>query len=103
MKTRKIRLDILQSAVFQDAELFKAFIWCLLKANDQPEADRCGFGCSKIPRGSFTVKIEDASTELNWTEEVVEQRMRKLDQLGLIRMSWLDCHTIIDFEEYFCQ
>lgn len=82
----KLYRKTMDSRVFRNADLFKVWIWCLLKANHQTEwiSVKTGRGAIEVQvnPGQFIFGRKTAAKELNMPMSSVRNRMAKLKDLG---------------------
>ncbi len=94
----KIHRNILDDEVFMDAELFKVFVWCVLKANsDHRTIDVYG---SKVKRGEFVTGRTSASDDLRMKPSSVYDRIKKLEKLKYIDIKSNTKHSVIKIRNY---
>ncbi len=79
----KLHRKILDNGVFEDAELLKVFVWCILKANTTPAVV---YGRS-VNVGHFITGRVSASEELRIKPSTVYARLLKLQKQGYIDIS----------------
>jgi len=97
----KLHRKILDNGIFADAELLKIFIWCLLKANRENK-DKNIYN-AKIKQGQFLTGRISASEELYIKPSTVHNRLKKLQQMGYIKLKSTNKYTIITilkFKQY---
>lgn len=91
--------QIMDSNVWQNAELCKVFCWCLLRANHSPR-----WVSVKTGRGETTVRVESgqfifgrttAVRQLGMKPSSVYNRMRKLEKLGNVNTLSLGYGTLV--------
>lgn len=87
----KLHRKSIESQVFSDAELWRLFCWCLMRANWKE-----GFYCGeRIEPGSFATGRKSASTELGVSESTWYRSMQKLERLGCISLKVNNRFTIV--------
>ncbi len=79
----KLHRKILDNGVFEDAELLKVFIWCILKANTTPNVV---YG-RKVDIGQFITGRITAAEELRLKPSTVDKRIQVLQKQGYIKIS----------------
>jgi len=105
----KLFRKTLDSRVFANAEIFKVWIWCLLRANHKN-----GWVMMKTGRGETEVRIEPgqfifgrkaASEELKMPQSSIRNRIKKLKNIGNLDIKE-DTHysiiTIVNWDTYQC-
>jgi len=77
--------SLMESCVFQDENLLKVWIWCLLKASHKDNffPMRTGRGSTivNVKRGQFVFGRKQAAKELRMKPSSVQDRMKKLQNL----------------------
>lgn len=96
----KIHREILENGIFKDAELFKLFIFCILKANYKPEVIKKSGKDVLINRGQFNTTREDLAKELKQNENTIYSRLKRLKKLGYINLETTNRFTIITVINY---
>ena len=95
----KLHRAILDNGVFENAELLKVFVWCILRANAKPKAVR-GI---ELEVGQFITGRVSAAEELHLKPSTVYNRMKALEAKGYIKISSnarSSVITVINYEEY---
>lgn len=92
----KLHRKSIDSRVFSDAELWKMWTWCLMRAN---HADRYFEGVC-VPRGSFVTGTRSAAVDLNSAIATIHRRFKKLESWGLIEVKPERDFTIITVCKY---
>lgn len=86
----KIYRQLLDSEVFCNADLLKVWIWCLLKAThrDRWVSVRTGRGETQVglQAGQFLFGRKSAAKKLKMPESSVNDRMKKLQGIGCIKI-----------------
>ena len=84
----KLHRKLLNSRVFQNANLLKVFIWCLLKANHKGKwvAIKTGRGTTEVyvGPGQFIFGRKKAAEELKMKPTSVHDRVKKLANLQIL-------------------
>ena len=95
----KLHRKILDNGVFENGELLKVFVWCILRANTKPAIV---FG-KKIKAGQFLTGRVSASQELRIPPTTVYDRLKKLQKMDYIKIESNTKNTIISvlkFKDY---
>ena len=98
---------IINSQVWQNAELFQVFMWCILKANHEdnwvPVKTGKGKTAVLIKRGQFMFGRKSAAKELRMKPSSVRNRMKKLQNMRNLDIK-ADTHysivTICNYNDY---
>lgn len=91
---------LLQSSVFEDAELLKVWIWCLLRANHKDCEVVHAKQIVPLKRGEFITGRFSASEELFLSEKVFRNRIETLVRLGQIAKKRANKFSIISVVKY---
>jgi len=91
---------ITKSACFQDADLLKVFIWCLVKANFKDREVIHGGQLINLKRGQFITGRFVASEELKMSEKKYRNRLDSLMRLNQIQQKGASKYTIISVVNY---
>jgi len=91
---------ITKSACFQDADLLKVFIWCLVKANFKDREVIHGGQLINLKRGQFITGRFVASEELKMSEKKYRNRLDNLRRLNQIQQKGANKYTIISVVNY---
>lgn len=92
----KLHRKILDNGVFEDAELLKVFVWCILKANT---TSNMVYG-RKVDIGQFITGRITASEELKIRPSTIYKRLQKLKRQGYIDLSSTTKNTLITVVNY---
>lgn len=92
----KLHRKILDNGVFEDAELLKVFVWCILKANT---TSNMVYG-RKVDIGQFITGRITASEELRIKPSTIYKRLQKLKRQGYIELSSTTKNTLITVVNY---
>lgn len=92
----KLHRKILDNGVFEDAELLKVFVWCILKANT---TSNMVYG-RKVDIGQFITGRITASEELKIRPSTIYKRLQKLKRQGYIELSSTTRNTLITVVNY---
>lgn len=91
---------LLQSSVFDDAELLKVWVWCLLRANHKDTEVVHSKQIIKLKRGQFITGRFKASEELRLSPMKFRQRLQLLGGLGQISIKSTNKYSIITVIKY---
>ena len=97
----KLHRKILDNGVFEDANLLKIFIWCILKCNSK-EKEKNIYG-AKLKQGEFITGRLSASEELYMKPSTVQDRLKRLQRMNYIKIKSTTRYTIINvlkFKQY---
>ncbi len=97
----KLHRKILDNGVFEDANLLKIFIWCILKCNSK-EKEKNIYG-AKLKQGEFITGRLSASEELYMKPSTVHDRLKRLQRMNYIKIKSTTRYTIINvlkFKQY---
>ncbi len=92
----KLHRKILDNGIFENAELLKVFVWCILKANSAPAVV---YG-RKVKVGQFVTGRVTAAEELRLRPSTVYDRMNKLKQLRYIKIDSNNKNSLITVINY---
>lgn len=92
----KIHRKILDNGVFENAELLKVFVWCILKANSEPATV---YG-RQVKAGQFVTGRAAAAEELKLRPSTVYDRMKKLEKLKYITIDSNTKNSLITVLKY---
>lgn len=94
---------ILENPVFQNANLLKVFIWCLLKATYKERDVLVGLRTIKLYPGQFIYGRKSASSELDMPESSVRNYMDTLKKLKILDIKSDNKYslvTLVNWEVY---
>ena len=91
---------ILQSSCFQDAELLKLWLWCLMRANHKDREIIHGGQLVRLKRGQFITGRYVATKELNMTTMKYRGRIALLAKMLQISLKVTNKYTIITVVNY---
>ena len=92
----KLHRKILDNGVFENAELLKVFVWCILRAGAEPSVV---FG-HNLKVGEFVTGRVSASQELKIPPSTVYDRIKRLQKLGYIDINSNTKNSIIKVKNY---
>lgn len=87
----KLDRSLLDSRVFSDADLWRIYTWCLIKANQKTAY----FQGVEIPSGSFATGRKAAGEELEISEFKFDRAIKRLQSWGLISLKPHNRFTIV--------
>lgn len=91
---------ITTSACFDDAELLKVWVWCLVRANHKDREIVHAGQVIKLKRGDFITGRFEAAKELKTTSMKFRSRIALLEKLGQITRKVTNKYTIISVVNY---
>jgi hypothetical protein len=91
---------ILQSSVFEDSELLKMWLWCLLRANHKDTEAVHGQQVISLKRGQFITGRFTGAKELKLTPMKYRKRLELLEKLKQISLKTTNKFTIITVINY---
>ena len=92
----KLHRKILDNGIFENAELLKVFVWCILKANSEPAIV---FG-RQVKQGQFITGRVSAAEELRLAPSTVYDRLQRLKKLKYIKIDSNKKNTLITVIKY---
>lgn len=99
----KLHRCLKDSLVFDNSDLLKVWIWCLLKATHKKHKQMVGLQEVELQEGQFIFGRKKAAEELNMTESKVYRLVKKLESMGNIILEsnnkWTSV-TIANWELY---
>ncbi len=101
----KLYRKIIESPVFQNERLLKAFIWCLAKATHKEREEIVGIRCVKLQKGQFVFGRKKAADELGFPESTTWRYIKALQSFGILDIksnSKFSVVTIINWGKYQC-
>lgn len=99
----KLHRALLDSAVFEDAELLKVMIYCVLQASYRDMAIPVGRQVIYLQPGQLLYGRRAVSQRLNIGENKLRAMMQQLEQLGLVRVDSYNKYsivTLLQWEQY---
>lgn len=91
---------MLDSPVFQNSDLLKVWIWCLLKATHKDYKTLVGLQEVDLIRGQFVFGRKKAANELNLSEDKTYRLMKKLETLGNISIKSTTKYSLVSIENW---
>lgn len=86
---------LLDSAVFQNADLLKVWIWCLLKATHKDYEMMVGLQVVELEPGQFVTGRNKGSDELNLKPSTFRDYLKTLEKMGMIELNPDNKKTLI--------
>lgn len=99
----KLHRKLLEATIFQNPNLLKFWIWCLLKASHKEHNERVGLQEITLNSGQFVFGRNKAAMELNMTPSTVYKYLRIMEKEQLIRIkssNKFSVVTIVKWEVY---
>lgn len=88
--------SLLTSEVWEDHNLTRVFLWCLLKANHKPRDWRG----QTIPRGSFVTSTPKAASEIDLSRTVIARALKRLAARRMIVTQAAQRYTLVSICNY---
>jgi uncharacterized phage protein (TIGR02220 family) len=96
----KLHRQLLESTVFDNSDLLKVWVWCLLKATHRKRKQLVGLQEVMLEEGQFIFGRKKASEELKLSESKVYRLMKILKSENNISMKSNNKFTIITVENW---
>lgn len=107
----KLHRKILNNPIFQNAELLRLFLYCLLRAGYQEKEIIFNEGIKELETGEFITGAGILSSELKQNQNTTWKRLKLLEKLGylsikstnkfsVIKVSKFDIYQIENLEDY---
>lgn len=96
----KLHRNILGSAVFDNAKLFKIWCWCLLKASHHEHDQLVGKQLVHLSPGQFVFGRNAAAEQLKMKPSTVWQHMKLLQSMGNIDIKSNNKFSVITIEKW---
>lgn len=96
----KLHRQLKDSLVFDNPELLKVWIWCLLKATHKEHKQLVGLQEVALKEGQFIFGRKKAASELNITESKVYRLMKRLESMNNINMKSNNKYTVVSIENW---
>lgn len=96
----------MESTVFQNPDLLKVWIWCLLKATHEDYDQLVGLTVVKLKAGQFVTGRIKAAEELKMSENKFYRNMKTLTNLGMLTQNPNSKYTLVTVGKwalYQCQ
>lgn len=91
----KLYRELLDSPIFQDAELLKVWMWILLKANYKKRKSIFNKQVIELKPGQLIVGRKSAASKLNISESKFYRAMKTLQKLGSIEQQTNSMFTVV--------
>jgi len=92
----KLHRRILDNGILQDAELFRMFVWCILKANHTEK----NFLDIKLSKGSFATGRISGSEELFMKPSSFYSKLKRLEKQDFIELQSTNTYTVVTIKNY---
>ncbi len=92
--------SITEHAVFQDAEVFKVWVWIILNASYCDKTALVGKKVVNLRTGQFVFGRKTASQQLNMCESKVYRIVKMLEEMGSIKIDANNKFSIITVENW---
>ena len=96
----KLYRSILDSDVFQNANLLKVWVWCLCKASHKDRDALVGLKLVPIKSGQFVFGRKVAAEELHMSESSVYRYMTTLQKMGNLSICANNKYSIVTIEKW---
>lgn len=99
----KLYRKLLESPIFDNPDLLKVWIWCLLKASHVDHTQVIGLQEIHLKSGQFVFGRKKAAIELNMSEAKVYRLIKKLELLGNLNIksnNKFSVITIVNWDFY---
>ena len=92
----KLHRKILDNGIFENAELLKVFVWCILKANSEPAVV---YG-RQVKAGQFVTGRVTAAEELRLAPSTVYDRLQRLKKMKYIKIDSNTKNSLVTVLKY---
>lgn len=92
----KLHRKILDNGIFENAELLKVFVWCILKANSEPAVI---YG-RQVKAGQFVTGRVTAAEELRLAPSTVYDRLQRLKKMKYIKIDSNTKNSLVTVLKY---
>ena len=96
----KLHRQLLDSAVFDNPDLLKLWVWCLLRATHKEHRQMVGLQEIGLQEGQFIFGRSMAAEKLNMSESKVYRLMKKLEGMNNISMKPNNKFTVVTVEKW---
>ena len=96
----KIHRQILGSAIFENPNLLKVWIWCLCKATHKPREQMVGLKLVPLEAGQFVCGRKAAAKELGVTESSFYKYIKTLESVGMVSLNSNNKFTVVTIEKW---
>jgi len=91
----KTHRRMLQSSVFKNPELFKTWMWCLMKATHKPHKQMVGMTEIELEEGQFIFGRKQAALELNLGESKIYRFIKSLEKQTKVELKPNNKFTVV--------
>lgn len=91
---------LLESTVFQNADLLKVWVWCLLKATHRDYEVLVGLQMVKLHAGQFITGRNKGAEELKLKPSTFRDYLKVLARMGMISLSPDNKKTVVTVENW---
>ena len=96
----KLHRQILGSAIFENPNLLKVWIWCLCKATHTPREAVVGLKVVPLEAGQFVYGRKAAAKVLGFTESSFYKYMKTLESVGMVSLNSNNKFTVATIEKW---
>lgn len=96
----KLHRKLLESLVFDNPELLKVWIWCLLKSTHKGYTQLIGLQEVQLKEGQFVFGRKVASKELGMSESKVYRLIKKLEKMQNLNIKSNNKFSVITIEKW---
>lgn len=90
----------MESIVFDNPDLLKVWIWCLLKATHKEHEQMVGLQVQQLEEGQFIFGRIKAAEQLKMTESKVYRLIKTLEKLGNLNIKSNNKYSIVTIEKW---
>lgn len=91
----KLHRRLLDSAVFQNPDLLKMWVWCMLKASHKDRKTMIGLTETTLKKGEFITGRNAGSSELNMNPSSFYRYLKALQKVQLVELKPNNKNTIV--------
>lgn len=91
----KLHRIIEESSIFSDANLFKTFAWCLIRATYKARKVMIGSSEIELTAGQLVTGRKSASIALGISESLVRSHFKTLQKVGAVKLEATNKYTIL--------
>lgn len=96
----KVHRKLLENPIFDNPQLLKMWIWCLLKAYHKPTKQLVGLQEIEIKEGEFVTGRHKGASELKVNPSTFYKHLKLLESMQMIRLKSSNKMTIIIVENW---
>lgn len=96
----KLHRNILESEIFNSADILQMWIWCLCKASYKDRKALIGNSAVDLKAGQFVCGGKVGSVMFNTSESTFHRRMKILEELGCISLNATNKFTIVSVNNW---